>query len=184
VDVLEPAAVRGGLAGYDAVVLGIRAFNTRPELLDLRSELLAYAAAGGRVIVQYNTSTERSPLPPIGPAPLAIGRGRVTEQDAAMTPVDPAHSVLTTPNVLTAADFDGWVQERGLYFASSWDPVYQPLFRMNDTGEEPLDGGLLVARHGRGVFVYTGLAFFRQLPAGVPGAARLLANVLALETAK
>nr|MBA2320041.1 PIG-L family deacetylase [Deltaproteobacteria bacterium] len=178
------AARSGSLARYDAVILGIRAFNTRPELFAARGALLDYVARGGRVIVQYNTSPERAPLAPIGPSPLVVGRGRVTEQDAPMTPIDPSDPVVTSPNRLDAADYAGWVQERGLYFAETWDPAYRPVFRTSDTGEEPLEGSLLLARHGEGVFVYTGLAFFRQLPAGVPGAARLLANVLAIETGK
>ncbi len=96
-----------------------------------------------------------------------------------MTPLNPAEPLLGAPNRLGPADFEGWVQERGLYFASKWDEKYRPVFAMNDPGEEPLRGGLLVARHGKGSFVYTGIAFFRQLPAGVPGAYRLLANLLA-----
>ena len=131
--------------------------------------------------MQYNTNSRVGPLRrSIGPYPLEIGRDRVTDEtrgdDARRPRTTP---LLTTPNRLTPADFEGWVQERGLYFAAKWDPRYQPVFATNDPGEEPLQGGLLVARHGKGVFVYTGLAFFRQLPAGVPGAYRLFANLLA-----
>ncbi|HYO71245.1 MAG TPA: PIG-L family deacetylase, partial [Archangium sp.] len=103
----------------------------------------------------------------------------VTDETAAMTPVTPDEPLLRGPNPLTAADFEGWVQERGLYFASTWDARYWPVFAMSDAGEAPLQGSLLVSRHGKGTFVYTGIAFFRQLPSGVPGAYRLLANLLA-----
>ncbi|MEZ4323085.1 MAG: PIG-L family deacetylase [Myxococcota bacterium] len=182
VDLVDLDTVRsGGLASYDTLVLGIRAYNTVPALLDNRALLHDWVAAGGRLIVQYNTSNRWSNLGDFGPKPIAIGRDRVTDQTAALTPVDPKSPVLTGPNALTANDFDGWVQERGLYFAETWDPAYRPVFRTHDAGEDPLEGSLLVLRHGKGTFVYTGLSFFRQLPAGVPGAARLLANVLAVE---
>lgn len=180
VDELDEVALLGDLSSYDAVVLGVRAFNTRPRLLSLHDALMAYVAGGGRLIVQYNTNNRFNPLDaPIGPAPLEIGRDRVTDETAPLTPTDPQHPALTTPNALTEADFQGWVQERGLYFARSWDPIYQPVFSTQDPGHEPLLGSTLVARHGEGVFVYTGLSFFRQLPAGVPGAYRLFANLLA-----
>ncbi|MEQ1506741.1 MAG: PIG-L family deacetylase, partial [Myxococcota bacterium] len=181
-ELTEAALATGDLDGYDAIVVGIRAFNTHPHLLALHDRLMGYVAAGGHLVVQYNTNNRFDPLTgELGPAPFAIGRGRVTEEDAAMTPVDPSDPALTTPNALGPDDFDGWVQERGLYFAETWDPAYRPVFSTHDTGGEPLLGSTLVAHHGEGVFVYTGLAFFRQLPAGVPGAYRLLANLLALE---
>lgn len=177
----EDAIASGDLARYDAIVAGIRAYNTRPRLLAQHDRLMAYVAAGGRYVVQYNTNNRFDPLDgPIGPAPFAIGRDRVTDEAAPVTPVDPAHPAWSGPNALGPADFEGWVQERGLYFATSWDPAYQPVFAMADPGEEPRLGNTLVARHGEGVFVYTGLAFFRQLPAGVPGSYRLFANLLAL----
>ena len=141
--------------------------------------LLDYVAAGGRVLVQYNTSARWTTLPSIGPAPMTISRDRVTDETAPMTVLDPADPIVTQPNLLDAADQEGWVQERGLYFANQWEAPYRSVFRMNDPGEEPSEGALLVARHGKGVFVYSGISWFRQLPAGVPGAARLLANVLA-----
>jgi hypothetical protein len=137
-------------------------------------------ADGGTVVVQYTTNNRLAPLEqPIGPYPLTVGRERITDETAAMEPVDPKHAVLRTPNAITAADFDGWVQERGLYYAERWSDEYRPIFRSADPGEGSLLGGLLVAEHGRGRYVYTGLAFFRQLPAGVPGAYRLFANLLA-----
>ena len=171
----------GKLNRFNAIVMGIRAYNKEPRLMALHAQLMAYVDAGGRLLVQYNTNNRFNPLEGlIGPHPFHISRKRVTDETAKMTPVDPKHPALTTPNALGEADFAGWVQERGLYFADTWDAKYQPIFSANDAGEEPLKGSTLVARHGKGVFVYTGISFFRQLPAGVPGAYRLLANLLAL----
>jgi hypothetical protein len=165
---------------FEAIVVGVRAFNANPRLAIHRERLMQYVERGGRLLVQYNTNSRVGPLnASLGPYPLDIGRDRVTDETAAMTPVDPKEPLLSAPNKLTATDFEGWVQERGLYFASKWDERYRPVFAMNDPGEEPLRGGLLVARHGKGTFIYTGIAFFRQLPAGVPGSYRLLANLLA-----
>ncbi len=178
---LDDAALRtGDLRRYAAVVLGIRAYNTRPAVLAARDRLMSYVAGGGTVVVQYNTNNRLSQIDgPVGPFPLEIGRDRVTDENAAMVAVDPKHPVLRTPNVIGPTDFDGWVQERGLYFATKWDPRYQAIFRAADPGEAPSEGSTLVARHGKGRYVYTGLAFFRQLPAGVPGAYRLFVNLLA-----
>lgn len=182
VDRIDEATVRsGGLSAYDTVVLGIRAFNTHPGLLDNRAELYDWVAAGGRLIVQYNTSNRWRDLGDVGPAPLEIDRDRVTDENAPLVPVDADDPVLTGPNRLEPADYTGWVQERGLYFGARFDPSYRAIFRTHDAGEEPLEGSLLVLDHGEGTFVYTGLSFFRQLPAGVPGAARLFANLLAVE---
>ncbi len=179
VTTLEPATA--SFSGLDAIVIGVRAFNQTPELHAALPRLLAYVEGGGRLLVQYMTHNRLAPLKgPIGPYPLTIGQGRVTNENAALVPKDPTHPALTTPNRLVPADFTGWVQERGLYFAETWDPRYAAVFSAADPDEAPLDGGLLVARHGRGVFVYTGLAFFRQLPAGVPGAYRLFQNLLSL----
>src|SRR5205085_6414737 len=128
--------------------------------------LMRYVEQGGTVVVQYVTNNRLAALDtPIGPFELSIGRDRVTDERAAMTAVNPKHPVLHTPNEIGPADFDGWVQERGLYYADKWDPRYEPVFRANDPDEQPLDGGLLVAPFGKGRYVYTGLAFFRQLPA-------------------
>nr|WP_224364569.1 PIG-L family deacetylase [Hyalangium versicolor] len=171
---------REQLQRFEAIVVGVRAFNANPRLGVHRERLLEYVEKGGRLIVQYNTNSRVGPLPTfVGPYPLEIGRDRVTDEKAEMTPLTPDEPLLRTPNRLTPADFEGWVQERGLYFASKWDEHYRPVFSMNDSGEPPLRGGLLVARHGKGAFVYTGIAFFRQLPSGVPGAYRLMANLLA-----
>jgi len=168
------------LERFEAILVGVRAFNANPRLAVHRERLLKYVEGGGRLVVQYNTNSRVGPLTTfVGPYPLEIGRERVTDETAAMTPVTANEPLLRAPNALSAADFEGWVQERGLYFASTWDAHYRPVFAMSDAGEAPLQGALLVSRHGKGTFVYTGLAFFRQLPAGVPGAYRLLANILA-----
>jgi LmbE family N-acetylglucosaminyl deacetylase len=177
----EQDLAAGQLSRFDAIVMGIRAYNTHPRLLALHGPLMAYVADGGRLLVQYNTNNRFDPLQgEIGPWPFQISRARVTDETAEMLPTDPAHPALLSPNKLGPQDFAGWVQERGLYFADAWDPSYEPLFSAHDPGEEPLLGSTLLARHGEGVFVYTGLSFFRQLPAGVPGAYRLLANLLAV----
>lgn len=160
---------------YDAIVIGVRAFNVKR--LD-HDRLMAYVHAGGTVIAQYNTKNWISKVPAeIGPYPFSISQDRVTDETAT---VEGDHRILHTPNKLTAADWNGWVQERGLYFADKWDEQhYEAPLSMHDPGEPPRRGGLLIARHGKGTFIYTGLAFFRQLPAGVPGAFRLFANLLA-----
>ncbi|GAB5558796.1 MAG: PIG-L family deacetylase [Synoicihabitans sp.] len=168
-----------GLAGLDAVVLGIRAFNTRPELMGYRDVLWDFVRGGGNVVVQYNT-TGGLPDGDLGPYPFRLSRDRVTDETAKVTLLDREHPAMLRPNRISSADFEGWVQERGLYFPNSWDPAYTPLLSMADLGEEPTQGSLLVAPLGEGYFVYTGLSFFRELPAGVPGAYRLLANLISL----
>jgi hypothetical protein len=140
---------------------------------------MKYVADGGTLVVQYNTLNFLSSVPDeIGPAPFKISHERVTDENATVELLDPKHAIVTRPNKLGPADFAGWVQERGLYFASEWDHAYTPVLAMHDPGEPPRKGSLLVAKHGKGAFIYTGLAFFRQLPAGVPGAYRLFANLL------
>lgn len=168
------------LSAYDAIVVGVRAYNTRPRLRSLQPRLLGYVERGGRLVVQYNTAS-RDLADGLGPRPLTISRDRVSVEEAEVRVAKPGHPLLTTPNRIGAADFDGWVQERGLYFANPFDPAYDAVLSANDPGESPKDGGLLYLRHGRGVFVYTGLAFFRQLPAGVAGAYRLFANLVSRE---
>lgn len=169
--------LRGDLARFDAVVLGIRAANTRPELREALPRLHAWVAEGGTLVVQYNTSFELV-TDALGPFPLKLGRDRVTVEESGVRLLAPEHPLLTTPNRISAADFEGWVQERGLYFPASWDERYVPLLGMADPGEAETKGSLLAARHGKGTYVYTGLSFFRQLPAGVPGAIRLFANLV------
>jgi len=168
------------LSRYAAIILGIRAYNTRPALRGTQARLMRYVEQGGNVVVQYNTNSRWDVLDaPLGPYPLEIGRDRVTDEGAEMVASDPKHPLLRTPNALVPADYDGWVQERGLYFAGKYDAKYTPIYRIADPDEKPLTGALIVARHGKGQHIYTGLAFFRQLPAGVPGAYRLLANLIA-----
>ena len=180
VKVLEPAEITSeNLARFDAVVLGIRAYNTQDRIADLQRQLLAYVQAGGVVIAQYNTTADLK-TKDIGPYPLDISRDRVTDENAEVRILAPDHPVMNTPNQITAKDFTGWVQERGLYFPNKWDPHWTPIISSNDRGEKPLDGGLLVAKFGKGYFVYTGYSWFRQLPAGVPGAYRLFANLVSL----
>jgi LmbE family N-acetylglucosaminyl deacetylase len=181
----DEALAQGELGRYAAIVLGVRAHNTRDALRTAHPRLMRYVERGGTLIVQYVTRSGMSPLElPLGPFPFEVGRGRVTDENAVMKPVEPAASVLRTPHKLQPEDFTGWVQERGLYFAESWDPRYKPVFELADPGEAPQRGALLIAQHGKGRYVYTGLAFFRQLPAGVPGAYRLLLNLLAARPAE
>jgi len=180
VTVLDDETLRNGdLSRFRAIVVGIRAYNTRDVLRPAHERLMRYVEGGGTVVVQYNTQSRVGPLStPVGPYPLEIGRGRVTDETAAMTLLVPGDEIFTKPHKIGPSDFDGWVQERGLYFAETWDTRYVPLLSAADPGEPPLTGALLVARHGKGRYVYTGLAFFRQLPAGVPGAYRLFLNLI------
>ncbi|HYP15382.1 MAG TPA: PIG-L family deacetylase [Bryobacteraceae bacterium] len=164
------------LTGFDAIVTGVRAFNTRPDLRTGMSQLLRYVSAGGTLVVQHNTLDSDRVSP--GPGMLQIGRDRVSVEDAPVKALNPSHVLLTFPNRITDADWSGWVQERGLYFASVWDEGYQTVVASNDPGEKPLPGGLLYRPHGKGVFIFTSYSWFRQLPAGVPGAFRIFANLL------
>jgi LmbE family N-acetylglucosaminyl deacetylase len=171
------------LKRFDAVVLGIRAYNTQDRIIAWQAELLAYVKAGGVVVVQYNTTADLK-TKEIGPFPFEISRDRVTDETAEIQILAPDHPLLKSPNKISGDDFKGWVQERGLYFPNKWDANWTALLSCNDPGEKPLDGGLLVAKSGQGYFVYTGYAFFRQLPAGVPGAYRLFANMVSLRDTK
>ncbi len=207
VELLDGAAIAtGDLDRYAAIVVGPRAWETEPALAEWNARLLAYVRRGGFLLVQYqqygyftggfapyplfiasrlpgseaNVVTSRAaPNAPFGTALLG-GHDRVTDETAPVTVLHPGDPVVTRPNRLGPADWDGWVQERGLYFARAWDPHWRTALELHDPGEAPLEGGLLVAGVGRGRYAYTGLAFFRQLPAGVPGAFRLFANLLAL----
>ena len=167
------------LRGFDAVVIGIRAFNVRSDLAAGLPALFEYVQEGGNVVAQYNNPNGLK-TNQVAPFELRLSQDRVTDENAAVTLLAPDHPALTTPNRITSADFDGWVQERGVYFPNQWSERFTPILACGDPGETPLKGGLLVARHGRGYFVYTGLAWFRQLPAGVPGAYRLFANLVSL----
>jgi len=180
VKVLADAEVKAeNLARFDAVVIGVRASNAHPNRVSAWTpELLAYAKNGGVVIMQYTTTP--GPKPEHLPFPLKVSRDRVTDENAEVRMLAPEHPVLNFPNKITASDFTGWVQERGLYFPSEWDKAWTPILSSNDPGEKPADGGLLVARVDKGWFIYTGYAWFRELPAGVPGAYRLFANMISL----
>lgn len=182
VTLLDPLTLNAAdLNNYQAVILGIRALNVVDELALKKQELLTYMSQGGVVISQYNTSSRSGNNEvSIAPFPLVISRDRVTEEDARVALLKPSHPVLSFPNSLTEKDFEGWVQERGLYFPNQWHNVYIPLLEMADQNENPKQGSLLVAPVGKGYFVYTGLSFFRELPAGVPGAYRLMANIISL----
>jgi LmbE family N-acetylglucosaminyl deacetylase len=181
VELIDAATLeRGDLARYDVIVVGSRAYEVDPALVENNGRLLEYARAGGRVLVQYQQQQFFNGR--FAPAPLTVGQphDRVTDESAPVTLLDPNSAAISRPNRLDAADWSGWVQERGLYFARTWDPTYQPLLALSDSGSAPLRGGLLVAQVGRGTYTYTGLSFFRQLPAGIPGAYRLFLNLLDL----
>ncbi|PKP51097.1 MAG: LmbE family protein [Bacteroidetes bacterium HGW-Bacteroidetes-12] len=165
------------LSKYDAIVSGIRVYNENKYMVSTQQHLMNYVKNGGTYVVQYNVNrgllTEE-----IGPYPMKLSRDRVTVEEANVTLLNPTHPILVTPNKITANDFNGWIQERGLYFANEWDDNYTPILEMNDPNETLSQGSLLVADYGKGKFIYTGLSFFRELPAGVPGAFRLFANIV------
>ncbi|MCC6818331.1 MAG: PIG-L family deacetylase [Bacteroidia bacterium] len=167
------------LSIYDAIVCGVRAFNTNEQLYLCHDKLMQYVQAGGRLVVQYNTNSRVGPINAgIGPYKFTISRNRVTVEEAPVTFLNDSARLLNYPNKITSKDFDSWIQERGIYFATDLDSNYHTLFQMNDPGEKPLDGSLIYAQYGNGTFIYTGLAFFRELPAGVPGAYRLFINLI------
>jgi hypothetical protein len=168
------------LKDFDAVVIGVRAFNVRTDLVAHLPALFDFVSNGGNLIEQYNRPGNDLKTDWLAPYSLHVSGDRVTDETALVTFLAPDHPVLNTPNKITAADFDGWVQERGIYFPNQWDEHFTPILACNDVGESPLKGGLLVAQYGKGWFVYTGLVFFRELPAGVPGAYRLFANLISL----
>ncbi len=173
------------LAALDAVVLGIRAYNVLDDLPFKNDLLLQYVKKGGTIVVQYNTSGRGSEdYSNLAPYPLRISRDRVSDEDAPVTLLNTDNPVLNYPNPIGQADFQGWVQERGLYFPDQWDEAYIPLLSMQDPGEPAREGSLLVAPYGEGYYIYTGLSFFRELPAGVPGAFKLFANMLSVGKAK
>jgi LmbE family N-acetylglucosaminyl deacetylase len=177
----------GDLSQFDAIVTGVRAYNTRPDLRANAQRIFdEYVAKGGTYIVQYNVQEggffggDPNLLSKVGPYPMTISRDRITDELAPMVAPKPDHRLLQYPNQIAAKDFDGWVQERGLYYANKWDEHYEALFSSNDPGEKQLLGGTLYTKYGKGHYVFTGLAMFRQLPAGVPGAYRLFANFLSV----
>jgi hypothetical protein len=170
------------LSRFDAIVTGVRAYLVRSDLRANRHRLLEYVRNGGTLVVQYNTRQNDDPFE-LAPYPFQVGRERVSVEDAPVRVLQPDHPLLRAPNKITAADFDGWVQERGLYFASSWDKRFEAPLASADPGEKPHAGGLLYARVGKGVYIFTAFSWFRQLPAGVPGAYRIFANLLSAGTA-
>jgi len=165
------------LSGYDAIVTGVRAYNVNERITYEQPKLMEYVKNGGNLLVQYNNNAGLL-VKQIGPYPFTVVNKRVVDENAEVTILDQQNPALNYPNKITQDDFNGWIQERGLYFVENIDPKYKTIFRMNDKGEETLNGSLIVGDYGKGRFVYTSLAFFRELPAGVPGAYRLFVNLL------
>lgn len=180
IDELGGNGSQNKLSQYDAIVLGVRANNTEKKLGRWMPFLWSYVKAGGNLVMQYNTNQDTT-IDKLGIYNFSIANKRVTEENAAVTFLNPNHKLLNYPNKITEDDFKGWIQERGAYFPSQWDTAYEPLFEMHDTDEEPLQGSTLYAKYGKGNFIYTPLAFFRQLPAGNVGAARLFLNFLSAQ---
>lgn len=173
------------LSQFDAIITGVRAYNVKESLNLYYDKLMNYIKEGGNLIVQYNTSSQIGPVKSkIGPYPFNISRIRVSTEDAVVKVLKPEHPVMNFPNKITQQDFKGWVQERSIYHAQNWDSRYEAIFSMHDPDEKADEGSLITARYGKGSFVYTGLVFYRELPAGVPGAYRLLANIIALNKSK
>lgn len=180
VTTIDPATISAeNLQQFDAIVVGIRAYNTVPELAFAQPTLNKYVENGGNLIVQYNTS-HALVTDDLAPYRLKLSRDRVTDEFSEVSFLEPKHPLLNTPNKIAKADFEGWVQERGLYFPDDWGKEFTPILGMHDTGEKQTKGALLVAKYGKGFYIYTGLSFFRELPAGVPGAYRLFANMLSI----
>jgi LmbE family N-acetylglucosaminyl deacetylase len=176
----EKEISRNHLAQFDAIITGVRAYNTNAWMNRYYEELMDYVQQGGRMIVQYNTSSSIGPVRGrIAPYNFDISRTRVTLENAPVTLMNPADPIWNSPNKISSADFENWVQERSIYHATNWDKKnFEALIKMGDPGETPDDGSLIRAKYGKGQFIYTGWVFFRQLPAGVPGAYRILANLV------
>ena len=161
---------------FDVIITGIRAYNTRDNLAAFHKELVKYVEHGGTLISQYNTTGDLITEP--GVLPLKLSRDSVTDENSKVDILKSDHQIFNRPFKITTDDFNGWIQERGLYFPNEWDKNYTALLSMNDKGETPKTGSLLVAKYGKGTFVYTGLSFFREIPAGVEGAIKLFINLL------
>lgn len=171
------------LMEYNTIITGVRAYNTNEKLQQFYPRLMDYVKMGGNLIVQYNTNNRIGPLlAKIGPYPFTISRDRVTDENANMQILKPDHPVVNYPNKITSVDFENWVQERGIYFATELDKNYESIFSVSDKSETAKEGSLIIGKYGKGNFAYTGLAFFRQLPAGNAGAYRLFVNLLSLPT--
>ena len=166
------------LSKYGTIVLGIRAYDTQKDVIANNQKLLNFVSAGGTLLVQYNTGVQDFNSEKLTPYPAELSRERVSVEEAPVEILAPDDSIFHDPNAISGADFDGWIQERGLYFMSKWDDHFTPLLSCHDPGEDAQKGGLLRARYGKGVYIYTGYSFFRELPAGVPGAVRLYVNIL------
>ncbi|HUR66685.1 MAG TPA: hypothetical protein VMZ03_10080, partial [Chitinophagaceae bacterium] len=176
---------RNNLDKFDCIITGVRAYNTNEWLNKYYDKLMKYVNDGGNLIVQYNTSNNIGPVRSrIGPYQLNITRTRVTDENAVVTLLKPEHPAFNFPNKITGDDFKGWIQERSIYHGSDTTGKFDKLIAMADPGEKSDDGSLLIAKYGKGWFTYTGIVFFRELPAGVPGAYRLLANLIALNKKK
>jgi LmbE family N-acetylglucosaminyl deacetylase len=176
---------RNNLKQFDAIISGVRAYNTNEWLSKYYDKLMKYVNDGGNYIVQYNTSNFISSVKTrIGPYDFTVSRTRITDENAFVNFLKPEHPVLNFPNKITTEDFKGWVQERSIYHAEKWDKNFETIFSMSDPGEKPDEGSLIISKYGKGYFSYTGIVFFRELPAGVPGAYRLLANLIALNRKK
>jgi len=173
----ENDIMKGNLSGYDAIVTGVRTYNVNERMALEQPKLLEYVKNGGNLVVQYNNNIGLV-TNNIGPYPFKPVNERVTDENAKVTIADPQSPLLNYPNKITPADFEGWVQERGLYFVKNIDPKYQAPLEMNDAGEAPNKGSVITTDYGKGRFTYTSLSFFRQLPAGIPGAYRLFINLL------
>jgi hypothetical protein len=181
VDILDEERInQNNLSVYDAIITGVRAYNTNEYLKFSNAKLLDYVKNGGRLVVQYNVAFGLVTAN-IGPYEFKISRDRVTDEYSTATILDERHEILNYPNIITKNDFKDWVQERGLYFANEWDSYYEPIISWNDAGEDAKNGALIYSKYGEGDFIYTGISFFRQLPAGVPGAIRLFVNLISAE---
>ncbi len=171
------------LTTYNTIIIDNRGYVAHPELIAANSRLLDFVNAGGTLIVFYHKSNEWNPdakrnRPQLAPYPILLGDERVTDETAPVKFLQPAHPLLNFPNKIRLSDFDNWIQERGLYYPKEWDNHFAALFSLNDPGEKPLTGGLLVAKYGKGNYIYTSMVWYRQLRAGVPGGYRMFANMI------
>ena len=181
----EKSFARNNLQQFDAIITGVRAYNTDTWLPNQYDRLMKYVNEGGNLIVQYNRNTNAGPLPKIGPYKFDISGSRITDENAEVKFSNPNHTVLHYPNEITQDDFEGWIQERSIYHATNFDKSnFETVLSMHDPGENDDEGSLIIGKYGKGTFVYTGLVFFRELPAGIPGAYRLFANLIALNKQK
>ena len=181
VTIIDPQSItQNSLNKFDAIIIGIRAYNTVEALKLKQNNILDYVKNGGNVIVQYNTNRRLKVKENLAPYNLQLSKDRVTDENAKVKFLAPNHEIMNYPNKITDQDFEGWVQERGLYFPDKWAKEFTPILSFHDKGEPAKNGSLLVAKYGKGYYMYTGLSFFRELPAGVPGAYKLLTNMISI----